>query len=132
MPDFSRINKVQEELIETLQERGVKHTLEWISSWYNKAAEATIRAEIDEMKANAPEGVDPTEAIKCHLIDQMMRHSNNVDNKSTSIGANAMKEAMAATYAQIFQREYGHMLRADLESAFDEWRQARDASTPKP
>ena len=118
------IDKVTLAFIKDVQDKGIIHAFEWIQGWMDKAAEAKINDDMDNLFGDLPENL-AHEAKQLHLEEMVVRGTDDVGNISTSIGHNYMKLATLAEAQSILNHEFTQ--RTSLRKRWDELKLKVDA-----
>ena len=84
------INQLQEKLQQFTKDLLAHpgHTMEWADSSFKNAATLDLALEI----RNALDGGASLENVRNHLQDRVLNHARYIDNHSTSVSSNFMKQ----------------------------------------
>lgn len=106
-------------------------TLEWVSGWYTKLAEATLKDEVAHTfgKTISKLSVAQKKAFGLFLMKRVMQASRTIDNVSTSLGTNALRAATLAAEADLARQLVGATLTQDEKEAWDCLPEAQNAET---
>jgi hypothetical protein len=97
----SNIQEVQDKFLAAVAKDGLVHTLQWIGTWYDRAAEAAAE---DELQRGLGEFAGDSEARELALLDHLLPNSERVSNYSTSAGHNLYQQAMLAAQARLLNQ----------------------------
>lgn len=100
-PALTHVEKVQQAFINKIKEDGLLHTLEWISVWYERAAQAELD---DALQARDERQSLDNEAAELFCLDKLLPSAETADNFSTSPGHNLMRLARMAAVARELNR----------------------------
>jgi len=99
----------------------MRQTMEWISGWYSKLAEATLEDEVVTTFGKPIAQLAPAEqrAFGLFLLKRVMQASRTIDNVSSSLGKNALNAALLAAEANLARLLVGATLTNDEKMAWD-------------
>jgi hypothetical protein len=123
----TEIERVTEEFIATIRDRGIVHTFEWMSAWFDRVAKAETQDDL--INYLAPHSKDKA-AINLHLMDRMMQMASQITNKSSSASSNMMREARVSVMAQMVEKNhYGYGSGKSRREEWDRWEQTPEVKT---
>ena len=109
----TEVSRVQAKFIAALQEKGMQHTMEWVTGGYDDLAAARVR---DEMANALGAFIDDDEARELWLTDQLESAASRVSNRSTSAGHELSKDSYVSALAHELER-VGRVARRERRNA---------------
>ncbi|MCC5612021.1 hypothetical protein LC612_36140 [Nostoc sp. CHAB 5834] len=99
----TQVEKVTAEFLAEIQERGLPHVLEWISSWYTKVAKAKLQDDFAGIEGRATSAAWK----EIQTAELLMYDARSGFNYSTSPGANLMRQARISVLADMLDHSRG-------------------------